>query len=165
MANRKILWTQNLRRTEAELASESATSESEMPREIDQDKHKKCARIPNNVSIKDPINASPNTGTPEQKRLKNDESDTTSVATVVNRKLFPEPKPAETHEHALDVDNEDDTDRSTFPSGAQDYNQVQVGPYEWHVRQDAWLQAVMQMAMNDNTVPGIPTIDHVEHLT
>jgi len=52
---------------EAELASESATSESEKPMEIDHNKHKKCAYIPNNVSIKELTNGSPNTGIPEQK--------------------------------------------------------------------------------------------------
>jgi len=59
--------------------------------------------------------------------------DTTLVATVVNGKLFPKPKSAKTHEHALNADNEDDTDCSTFPSGAQDYNPVKASPYEWHV--------------------------------
>jgi len=63
------------------------------------------------------------------------------------------------------VENEDDTNQSTFPSGAQDNNPVKASLYEWHVHNDAWLQAVMHTSMNDLTVAGIPTIDHVEHLT
>jgi len=84
--------------------------------------------------------------------------------TVVNHELFPAPKDNETQEHPSDADNEDYTDHSTFPFGAKDYNKISAGPYEWRARQDAWLQVVMRTAMNDNTVPGIPTIDHVEHL-
>jgi len=149
---------------EIEHASALATSESEKPMEIDQEDQKKRARVPYNVSIQEPNPGSPETSTPEQKRLKNDDSDTTSVATVVNRELFPEPKANETQEHPSDADNDDDTDHSTFPTSAQDYNPVKVAPYEWRVRHDAWLQAVMRTALNDTTVPGIPTIDHVEHL-
>jgi len=36
-----------------ELASNSAISDSEKPMEIDSKDHKKCAHIPNNVSIKE----------------------------------------------------------------------------------------------------------------
>jgi len=86
------------------------------------------------------------------------------VITTINCELFPKPKLAELQEHALDADNEDDTDWSTFPLGAQDYNLVKASPYEWCVCNDAWLQAVMYTSMNDSTVLGIPTINHVKHL-
>jgi len=92
--------------------------------EIDSDDHKKRARVPNKVSIRENVSGSPDTGTPEQKRLKNDDSDTTSVVTAVNRELFPKHKQSEIQEHASDADNEDDTYRSTFQSRAQDYNTV-----------------------------------------
>jgi len=153
----------DLRRTEVKQALVSATSESEKPMDIDQDEHKKHACIPNNVSIKEPNPGSPDTGTPEQKCLKNDDLETTSVATAVNCKLFPEPKATEIQEHPSNANNEDDMDWSTFPNEAQDYNLVKASPYEWQAHQDTWLQAVMRTAMNDTTVPGIPTINHVEH--
>jgi len=79
--------------------------------------------------------------------------------------LFPRPKSAEVHEHALDADNEDNTVNSTFPSGVQDYNPTKASLYEWQVCNGAWLQAVMQTAMNSSMVPGIPTIDQVKHPT
>jgi len=87
-----------------------------------------------------------------------------SVATVINCELFPKPKVEEVHKHGSDTDNKDDTDNSTFPSRAQDYNLIKASPYEWQVCNDAWLQAVMRTAMNDPTVPRIPTINHVKHL-
>jgi len=73
-----------------EQASMSATSESEQPMEVDHEDHKKCARVPNKVSIKETASTpgSPETGSPDQKCHKNDESDT-SVTTVVNWELFP----------------------------------------------------------------------------
>jgi len=84
-------------RTKVEQALVSTTSELEKPMDIDHNEHKKCACIPNNVSIKEPNPGSTDTGTPEQKHLKND--DTTSVAMAVNCKLFPELKATEIQEH------------------------------------------------------------------
>jgi len=51
-----------------ESAFASAIPDSEKPMEIDSEDHKKCARIPNNVSIREnpPNPGSPDTGTPEQ---------------------------------------------------------------------------------------------------
>ena len=109
------------------------TSKLEKPMDIDQVEHKKHAHIPNNVSIQELNPGSPDTGTPKQKWLKNDELDTTSVATVINHKLFPKPKAAETQEYPSNVDNEDNMDQSTFPTGAQDFNLVKASPYKWQV--------------------------------
>jgi len=85
---------------------------------------------------------------------------------IANSFQNPKPKNNKVQEHALDADSKDDTDNSsTVPTTTQDFNPVKASPYEWRVCNDEWLQAIMQTAMNDATVPGIPTIDHVEHLT
>jgi len=84
--------------------------------------------------------------------------------TIVNWELFPAPKKDKMQEHLSNADNEGDTDCLTFQSGAANFHKISAGPYEWRTQHNAWLQAVMRTTMNDTTVPGIPTIKHVDHI-
>jgi len=61
----------------------------------------------------------------------NEKLDNTSVLTTINHELFPKPKLTEIQEHASDANNEEDTNHSTSPSSAQDYNPIKASPYKW----------------------------------
>jgi len=71
--------------------------------------------------------------------------------------LLDTPSPAKAN--TLSTDNVDSTATTTSTSTA--INKVAVFPYEWRERNDEWLSLAMHAAMNDVSIPGIPSIDHI----
>jgi len=67
--------------------------------------------------------------------------------------------PPPVKENTLSMDTATSTTATTSTSTGT--NKVAVFPYEWRELNDEWLSLAMRAAMNDTSIPGIPSIDHI----